>query len=111
MILFYIEPPLPPKNISFGGVTASRFILTWSSPTLAGEFSITFYVVSFHPVNDKPSIKAIKSSASEDPNVVIDNLMSDTFYNVFVRAENKFGEGENSEKIQVKTSKEDGGNF
>lgn len=55
----------------------------------------------YHPLDE--SLIETKEIVSNEQNVLIDNLKSDTFYEIYLRGTNKHGEGENSKKIKVKT--------
>ena len=107
LILISTVPPPPPANITFSDLKETRVHIFWDPPELSEMFSIERYFITYKKHGEKIwSNDTI--NAHQSTNVQLDNLESDTFYIIKVIANNAFGLGKTSNRIEIKTKKVEG---
>ena len=107
LYVFVSEAPPPPANVSSGEIKETQFTLNWDPPKFSELFSIHSYLISYRAGNAS-NFQTKKIIISNKLNAKLDNLESDTFYEIYIRGKNEHGEGENSKSIKVKTAKAKG---
>lgn len=105
--VFVSEPPPPPANISSGEIKETQISLNWDPPKFFKLFSIQSYLISYRAGNAS-NFQTKQTIISNKLNGKLDNLESDTFYEIFIRGNNEHGEGENSKSVRIKTKKAKG---
>lgn len=100
-------PPPPPANLTYSDVEETRAYISWDAPELHEMFSIERYYVTYRKYGAKnwsnKTVDAIQNQPATS--FQIDNLESDTFYIMMVTAENAYGLGKQSIKMEIKTKK------
>lgn len=99
----YLEPPPPPVNISSGEVKETQISVNWDRPKLFDLFGIKSYMIIYHPFDEL--LNKTKEIVSIEQNGLLNNLNSNQFYEIYLRGINKYGHGEDSNRIRVKTKK------
>ena len=100
-------PPPPPANLTYSDVEETRAYISWDAPELHEMFSIERYYITYRKYGEKNwSNKTVDATPNQSATAFqIDNLESDTFYIVTVAAENAYGHGKKSIKMEIKTKK------
>ncbi|XP_028394142.1 uncharacterized protein LOC114518358 [Dendronephthya gigantea] len=97
-------PPPPPANVTSSDVKETRVHIYWEPPELHEMFSIEKYYITYLKYGSKIwSNNTI--NAEQLTNTQLDNLESDTFYIIIIIAENAYGLGKESSRIEIKTKK------
>ena len=101
-----VEPP-PPINITYSDLKETRVHVYWKPPELSELFYIERYFIVYRKHGEKKWSNG-STSANLLHNFQVDNLESDTFYFIVVIAENEYGLGKESSRIEIKTKKING---
>jgi hypothetical protein len=99
----HLVPPPPPVNVTHSDVRETRVHISWDPPELHELFSIARYYITYLKLGEK---KWSNNTISNDQyNVQLDDLESDTFYILRIVAENAYGLGKESGRMEIKTMK------
>ncbi|KAL1122201.1 hypothetical protein AAG570_003606, partial [Ranatra chinensis] len=90
--------PSAPTKVHVSNIDVDFAILHWEAPKFLGD-SVVHYNVHIRPLQDPEYTKAFEVS----PPYILENLMSDTLYEVFVEASNAHGTGEPSQRALFST--------
>ncbi|XP_028413458.1 titin-like isoform X2 [Dendronephthya gigantea] len=97
-------PPPPPANVTYSDIKETRVHIYWEPPELHEMFSIEQYYITYLKYGSKIwSNNTI--NAEQLTNTQLDNLESDTFYIIIIIAENAYGLGKKSSRMEIKTKK------
>ncbi|CAH8861545.1 unnamed protein product [Trichobilharzia szidati] len=88
LLMVYTHPEylLPPVNITITNINIFGFTVNWNRPVQNSAFGNEYYYVYIAPLHSESTQEPIRYEAGTSANqLVIDNLTSDTWYNVFIQ--------------------------
>ena len=91
-------------NVTYSDVRETRVLVHWEPPELDRMFSIKRYYITYLKQGEKEWFNNT-INVDQERNFQVDDLESDTFYTLKIIAENDYGLGKESSKMQIKTMK------